>query len=99
MPAYARAGEDLVPYQLIVHIHNEDPFVAEVDQLPAPADLFLKVRNPRKRDGKPLPMLAHGVTTVLYPWSRITFVEVVGGAEPPRATESVMSFFREDNGD
>lgn len=86
-------------YQVIVHIHNEDPFMADLDQLPAPADTFLKVENPRKRDGKPLPMLAHGVRTVLYPWTRITFVEVLGGGEPSRASDSVMSFFREDGGD
>lgn len=86
-------------YQVIVHIHNEDPILANVELLPAPTDTFLKVDNPRKRDGKPLPMLAHGVRTVLYPWTRITFVEVVGGGEPSQASDTVMSFFREDSGD
>lgn len=85
-------------YQLIVHVHNEDPFVADIEQLPAPGDQFLKLENPRKRDGKALPMLAHGVATLLYPWTRITFVEVLGGGTSARPKDAVMSFFREDDG-
>lgn len=85
-------------YQVILHIHNEDPLMADLDQFPAPTDTFLRAENPRKRDGKPLPMLAHGVRTVLYPWSRITFVEILGGGEPPRSSDTVMSFFREEGG-
>jgi len=80
-----------------MHLQSEDPFLGELEGLPAPTDLYLKVSNPRKRDGKPLPMLQQGVTTVLYPWSRITFIELVGGEERSEVTDSVMSFFREDS--
>src|SRR5204863_67629 len=54
--------EGVMALQVILHLHNEDPFLAEVDALPAPGDNFIKVSNPRKRDGKALSTLAHGVT-------------------------------------
>jgi hypothetical protein len=82
--------------QVILHLHNEDPFLAEVDALPAPGDNFIKVSNPRKRDGKALATLAHGVTTVIYPWTRVTFVEVLDGEGGGETQDSLMGFFRED---
>ena len=41
-----------MPIRVIVHIHNEDPFLAEVEDLPDPHDNFVRIRNPRKRDGR-----------------------------------------------
>ena len=42
---------------------------------------FITVRNPRKRDGKSLHYLTDGATSFLYPLSRITFIEMMGGDE------------------
>ena len=86
-------------HQIILHLHNEvDPIVADVDKLPAPTDNFIQVSNPRKRDGKPLPTLVAGVTSVIYPWTRISFIELTGGEDEHRTTDPLMSFFREDGG-
>ncbi|NMC54362.1 MAG: hypothetical protein GYA48_12085 [Chloroflexi bacterium] len=76
---------------IIVHIHNEDPVLCEVDDLPTPTDQIITVRNPRKRDGKDLTYVDARVTTVIWPISRINFIEVLPGEEE----EQIISFVRE----
>ncbi|MEW6231582.1 MAG: hypothetical protein AB1566_04595 [Chloroflexota bacterium] len=78
---------------VIVHlIGAEDLMVAELDDLPKPTDMTLTVTNPRKRDGKPLPYVTAGATSLILPWHRISFVEVMmSEAERREAVE----FFRE----
>ncbi len=76
---------------LILHIVNEDPVVGEVDNLPSPADNLVILKNPRKRDGKDLHYLEPNVTTVVWPVSRITFIEVL----PTSEEEEIITFVRE----
>lgn len=80
--------------RVVVHLHNEDPFVAEIDAMPDAKDNFMLLRNPRRRDGKALTFVTDGATAFLYPWSRISFVEVLDGAGGP---EAIVGFFREDH--
>lgn len=82
-----------MPLRVVVHLHNEDPFVAELDAMPDPKDNFVVLRNPRRRDGKALSFVTDGATSFLYPWTRITFIEILDGAGTP---ESIVGFFRED---
>jgi hypothetical protein len=81
-------------YRVVVHIHNEDPFLAELDAMPDPRDNFVVLRNPRRRDGRPLTFVSEGATHFLYPWSRISFLEILeaGVASGKR----LVTFFRED---
>lgn len=76
----------------LLHLYNDDPILCDLDSVPEPRDNFVRVRNPTKRDGKPVEMINHGATSVLYPWSRITFIELFG-EESQR--DAVMGFFRE----
>ena len=76
----------------LVHIMNDDPILCELDSLPDPTDVFVRIRNPRKRDGKALELLADGATSFLYPWFRITFIELF---EDEGGRESIVGFFRE----
>jgi hypothetical protein len=76
---------------LILHIVNEDPVVGEVDNLPSPADNLVILKNPRKRDGKDLHYLEPNVTTVVWPVSRITFIEIL----PTSEEEEIITFVRE----
>lgn len=76
---------------LILHIVNEDPVVGEVDNLPTPADNLVILKNPRKRDGKDLHYLEPNVTTVVWPVSRITFIEIL----PTSEEEEIITFVRE----
>ena len=77
---------------VIVHITNEDAILGEVEEIPAPADQFITVRNPSRKDGKDLHYLEDEVTTMMIPWHRINFVEVMPSAEE---LEEVITFVRE----
>ena len=80
-----------MPYTLLVHLANEEPFVAEVDELPAAGDQVLICNSPRRRDGKDVETFLPEVSTVLIPWQRVTFVEIIPGA----VSEEIVSFIRE----
>lgn len=79
-------------YTVIMHVANEDPFVAELEELPKPTDQVVIVTNPRRRDGKPLPYLDREAVQVYYPWHRVTFMEVLA---PQRARDEIVEFFRD----
>ncbi|PDV96853.1 hypothetical protein [Candidatus Chloroploca asiatica] len=76
---------------VILHLTGEDPILADLDDEPQPTDLFIKVSNMRRRDGKPVPYLAAGVQAVIFPWHRITFIELMPSEEE---RSSVVDFFR-----
>jgi len=76
---------------VIIHIKNAEAMLAEIDDLPGPTDTIIKLSNPRQRDGKDLIFLEHNVVTVYWPWSEISFMEVL----PGDSAEEVVSFVRE----
>jgi hypothetical protein len=78
-------------YTVLLHIANEDPVVGEVEELPSPADVTITVQNPRRRDGKDLNYLQAEVTSVVWPWNRIIFLEIL----PTGAEEEIIGFVRE----
>ena len=87
----------------IVHIIGEDAFAAELDQMPDPTHAFVAMRNIRRKDGKVVNYLTDGALSVLYSWTRITFIEIMSGDaagaandRKPAAATTVLGFFRED---
>jgi hypothetical protein len=80
-----------MPIPVLIHIMNEDPVLGEVEQLPGPADTNLLVNNPRRKDGKDVSFLLNSVTQVVWPISRIAFIEVLPGEEG----EKIIGFVRE----
>jgi hypothetical protein len=78
-------------YTLLIHLESADPIVAEVEELPDPQDQAITVNNPRQRDGKELHYVMPEVQTVILPWTRITFIEVM----PTEEEEEVVGFIRE----
>jgi hypothetical protein len=76
---------------LLLHIQNEDPVVGETEELPKPTDLLVVVKNPRRRDGKDLHYLDASVTTVIWPISRINFIEIM----PTDKDDGIISHVRE----
>ena len=76
----------------LVHIHNEETIACEIDEMPKPADVFVTVRNPRKKDGKPLQFVDDGATSFIYPFARIAFIELFDEVE---RRENVVGLFRE----
>lgn len=77
--------------EVILHIHNADPVLGEIDELPGPADTSITVKNPRMRDGKDLHYLAQNVVTVIWPIRALSFIEVL----PSEREERIVGFVRE----
>jgi hypothetical protein len=76
---------------LIIHMLNEDPVLGEVDEMPARNDVIVILKNPRRRDGKDLLYLDPSVSQVIYPLSRVNFIEIM----PVGEEEEIVSFVRE----
>jgi len=76
---------------LLLHINNEDPIMCEAEQLPGVNDTVVIVKNPRLRDGKDIRSLQPNVITVIWPMSRMNFIEVI----PTDEEEKVITFVRE----
>jgi len=76
---------------VLIHIANEDPILGEIDQLPNVTDTNILVKNPRRRDGKDLNNLLANVTQVIWPMSRMNFIEIV----PGEGDEEIIGFVRE----
>ncbi|MBN1965412.1 MAG: hypothetical protein JW910_12255 [Anaerolineae bacterium] len=65
--------------------------MVDVDEMPDPKDLVLIGSNPRYRDGKPVRNILAEVNSVIWPWERIVFAEVMPGQEE----EEVYGFYRD----
>lgn len=62
---------------LILHIENSDPVKVDVEEMPKPTDIAIFGMNPRERTDKDVYWLEDGVTTVLFPWHRINYIQVL----------------------
>jgi len=76
---------------VVIHLTNEEPVLGEVDELPAPTDQIIKLYNPRRLDGKYLNFIQDRVITVIWPLSKVNFIEVF----PNEEEEDVFGFVRE----
>jgi hypothetical protein len=80
---------------VIAHMTQEDPFVAEMVELPKPTDTIVEFFNPRTREGRQLRYASAGMSSLIFPMHRVQFIEVMAGEEE-RA--QVVEFFRERGG-
>jgi hypothetical protein len=71
---------------------GEDPFLAEMVELPKAVDTVVELFNPRTREGKPLRYASPGMSSLIFPMHRVQFIEVMA-SEEERA--QVVEFFRE----
>jgi len=78
-------------HTVIVHINNEDPILGEIDELTNTADQLVILKNPRRKDGKDVHFLEASVSTMIIPFHRINFIEVM----PTGVEEEIISFVRE----
>ncbi len=78
-------------YSVILHIPGETSVAGEVDELPKPADTIIVVMNPRQKDGKDLHYIDHDTVKVIWPLSKVGFIEILGDAEE----EKIIGFVRE----
>jgi hypothetical protein len=78
---------------LILHIDNSEPVKVDVDEMPKPTDSVIIGKNPRERTDKEVYWLDEGVTTVLFPWHRINYIQVL---PDPTEESDVPRLFRDD---
>jgi len=78
---------------IIIHVMGEYPIYAEVEELPKPTDQFLEFSNPKRRDGKAIAYVTMGAKSFMFPWHRLSFVEVM---TTDTEREEAIEFFRED---
>jgi hypothetical protein len=68
-------------YTLLIHLLNEDPFLLDCEELPKTTDSLLIGNHPRRRDNKEVRFIDQSVTTVIFPLTRISFIEVMPSGE------------------
>jgi hypothetical protein len=60
----------------VIHLHNEQPLLADLLELPATADQAVRMTNLRTLDGK-RPVFVDDMTSVfVFAYHRISFIEV-----------------------
>ena len=77
---------------IVLHIVGEEPVLADIEDMPDPTASYVTCSNIRKRDGKPVNYVSPGAKTILFPWTRISFLEIMVSTEERRG---VVDFFRE----
>ncbi len=76
---------------LVLHLQNEEPVVGEVDEMPSAQDTLIALSTPRRLDGKDVAYLGENVVRVLWPLTRISFIEIL----PSKEEEEIIGFVRE----
>ncbi len=76
---------------VIVHINNEDPVMGEIEELPKPSDQIIAIKHPRRKDGKDVQFIEQNVNLVIWPFHRVTFIEIIQDIEE----DEIISFVRE----
>lgn len=66
---------------LLVHIANAEPIKLDVEEMPKPTDLVIVGKNPREKTDKDVIWIEEGVSTIIFPWWRITFIEILPSDE------------------
>lgn len=65
---------------VVIHIANEQPLLADLYEMPAATDISLVCTNVRMLDGKKPLFIDHASSTFVFPYLHIRFIEIVPGA-------------------
>ena len=63
--------------QVIVHVVNEEAFIAEMEDMPPTGASFIVISNPRSRENKSLQWAMSGAIRFIFPLDRIAFIELM----------------------
>ena len=80
-----------MPYSIILHLAGEASIVGEIDEIPKNTDTIIMISNPRLRDGKDVHYIEPNVTKVIWPFSKVSFIELLESSED----EDLIGFVRE----
>ena len=62
---------------LQVHIANGEPIKLDVEEMPNMSDIAIVGSNPRDRQEREVNWIDDGVSTVIIPWSRINYIQIL----------------------
>jgi hypothetical protein len=65
---------------VVIHINNEQPLLADLYDMPGPTDISLVCTNVRMLDGKKPLFIDHTGSSFVFPYLHIRFIEIVPGA-------------------
>ena len=65
---------------VVIHIANEQPLLADLYEMSAATDISLVCTNVRMLDGKKPLFIDHTSSTFVFPYLHIRFIEIVPGA-------------------
>ncbi len=75
---------------VLVHLLNEEPFQADMDELPSSTSSHIYLKNLRTREGKPVTWNSKGTIGMLFPWTRVLYIEVM-----VQGQEQIEKFYRD----
>jgi hypothetical protein len=78
--------------QVIVHVVNEEAFVAEMEDMPPAGASFIVISNPRSRENKSLQWALSGAIRFIFPMVRIAFIELMMSEQD---REGIEPFYRD----
>lgn len=61
--------------RVLVHLMNEDPFIADLEAMPAANATYIYFTNPRTREGRPVGWNTGANKGFLFPLARIARIE------------------------
>jgi hypothetical protein len=65
---------------VVIHIANEQPLLADLYEMPTAADVSLVCTNIRSLDGKKPIFIDHASSVFVFPYLTIRFIEILAGA-------------------
>lgn len=80
-----------MPYSVILHLAGEASIVGEIEEVPKSTDTIIMINNPRLRDGKDVHYIEPNVTKVIWPFSKVSFIELLEDTDE----EDLIGFVRE----
>jgi hypothetical protein len=79
---------------VVIHITNEQPLLADLYEMPTAADVSLVCTNVRMLDGKKPIFIDHADSVFAFPYGTIRFIEILAAAatglpETPGADQAI----------
>jgi hypothetical protein len=65
---------------VVIHVTNEQPLLADLYEMPTPADVSLVCTNIRMLDGKKPLFIDHADSVFVFPYLNIRFIEIMATA-------------------
>lgn len=76
---------------VILHLSNEQPLLADLFEPPSPGDVGLRCTNLRMMNGKRPVFVDDSASIFFFPYLHIRFVEIPPGAQPNDETGLITS--------